>query len=308
MEGGALSDKEFPAFSEKVIPFLHITTRIEGKAHDGLLKEKGFPGFPSLAFLDAEGNVLAQPQGRTVAVFESTLKALNDYLALKKRLDAGEEGLEYPLFVAEWDLGKMDYEEAQVRAKKLGKLTEEQQARVASILIDGEVLSLPRTFRNEETKKASVARVLELHADKYQPSERAAGAWYASLRATAEATEDADLLDEVIAWYQEKYGDNPGIRIQSGRGKIAHYGLPVEPQPDRHRWFFSTEEAAAFFRGQERRRAGLLTIVEMDAILKPRWFPVRALRRMLHPVRSAYLNRYAHTIACVFAKQPAGRS
>ena len=34
--------------------------------------------------------------------------------------------------------------------------------------------------------------------------------------------------------------------IARGRGAIGHYGLPLEPPVDRHKWFFSLAEARQF--------------------------------------------------------------
>ena len=39
-----LSSPEFKEFGKDVVLFAHITTRIPGRKHDGLLSEKGFRG------------------------------------------------------------------------------------------------------------------------------------------------------------------------------------------------------------------------------------------------------------------------
>jgi SAM-dependent methyltransferase len=77
-------------------------------------------------------------------------------------------------------------------------------------------------------------------------------------------------------------------------GAIAHYGLPLEPPPDRHRWFFSLAEAEAFLRGQARRHA--LELAELRALEKDRPWLVRLARRIRHPRPERYLNLYAHTL------------
>jgi len=88
--------------------------------------------------------------------------------------------------------------------------------------------------------------------------------------------------------------------LQRGKGRIGHYGLPTEPPPDRHRWFFSFEEALEFLRAKE--RAGELRIAEMHAVEKPRPLPVRWLRRLRYPVQMRYLNRYATALWAVLEK------
>jgi len=89
-------------------------------------------------------------------------------------------------------------------------------------------------------------------------------------------------------------------RLRRGKGSIAHYGLPLDPPADRHRWFFSLEEAEAFLRERARRTG--LEIVEMAALENPRPAPVRWLRRLARPDERRYLNLYAHTLLCVLRR------
>ena len=92
-------------------------------------------------------------------------------------------------------------------------------------------------------------------------------------------------------------------RLRRGKGSIAHYGLPLEPPVDRHRWFFSLEEAEEFFRGQASRTG--LEIVELLALEKPRHAAVRGLRRLATPSVRRYRNLYAHTLVCVYRRPDA---
>ena len=48
-----LSTEEFKAFAGEVVPFLHVTSRVEGEHHPDLLEKKGGRGFPHLVVLDA---------------------------------------------------------------------------------------------------------------------------------------------------------------------------------------------------------------------------------------------------------------
>ncbi len=91
--------------------------------------------------------------------------------------------------------------------------------------------------------------------------------------------------------------------IGRGHGTFSHYGLPVDPPLDRHRWFFSLADAERFFRERGARHG--LRIVELHATEKPRPALVRAARRLRYPAQSRYLNRYAQTLWVVFEKPPA---
>ena len=88
--------------------------------------------------------------------------------------------------------------------------------------------------------------------------------------------------------------------IARGRGSFMFYGLPLDPPPDRHKWFFGYTDAVNFFRGIAPRYA--LETLEMRVCDKPRLLPVRALRRLRHPSRNAYLNRFSHTVWAVYRK------
>jgi len=65
---------DFKEFGKKVILFLHVTSRAAGEPYPDLLKEKGGRGFPTFKFLDAKGNVIVEPKGRSVAEWEAAAK------------------------------------------------------------------------------------------------------------------------------------------------------------------------------------------------------------------------------------------
>jgi 2-polyprenyl-3-methyl-5-hydroxy-6-metoxy-1,4-benzoquinol methylase len=88
--------------------------------------------------------------------------------------------------------------------------------------------------------------------------------------------------------------------LTRGKGGIGHYGLPVDPPADRHKWFFSLSEAEAFIRGQQPKLG--FEIVEMFAMQKPRFAPLKWLRRLTAGSQIQYLNRYAHTLWAVLRK------
>ncbi len=91
--------------------------------------------------------------------------------------------------------------------------------------------------------------------------------------------------------------------IGRGRGHFGHYGLPVLPPSDRHRWFFSMTEATAFVEGTVARLG--LTLAEQFVTEKPRPWLVRLVRRARYP-GLRYHNRYSATLWAVLEK-PAPR-
>jgi SAM-dependent methyltransferase len=91
------------------------------------------------------------------------------------------------------------------------------------------------------------------------------------------------------------------LPIERGQGSFGKYGLPVDPPRDRHKWFFSLAEAAAFIDGQTARHP--VSVVERVVCEKPRPALVRAARRLRYPAQERYLNRYAHTLWVVLEKR-----
>lgn len=82
--------------------------------------------------------------------------------------------------------------------------------------------------------------------------------------------------------------------LERGTGTVAHYGLPIEPVADRHKWFLSTSDIVAFFSGQAEKLPGaeLETLIGVE---KPRPGWVRSIRRLRYG-STGYENRYLHTI------------
>lgn len=103
---------------KKAVLFCHVTTRIDGRPDDDLLNQKGFRGFPSVAIMDAEGEIVKKGVGRSVAAMGSAIDAVSAYNAIKTKVASGEKGLDAKLFVASVRLGKIDADEAK---EKLGK-------------------------------------------------------------------------------------------------------------------------------------------------------------------------------------------
>jgi len=209
LESGPLSDPKFPAFAKDVIPYLNIATHIEGHPYDKLLQEKGFGGYPSLAFMDAEGEILAVQGDRSVDGFRNTYNSVQAYADLQARVAAGEKGLGVEMMVAEWDLGKLKWEDAKKRADGFDKLTAKQKKVVGQIVLDAEVVERAKSTRDEEKAKAVYARFKELADKGYMPGEKAEGAFWRTILNGADQAEDVKLYGAAVAWMTKTYGDNP---------------------------------------------------------------------------------------------------
>jgi SAM-dependent methyltransferase len=87
--------------------------------------------------------------------------------------------------------------------------------------------------------------------------------------------------------------------IERGKGTFGHYGLPIEPPLDRHKWFFSFIQAKEFLLQQAQKNR--LRIAEMFTTEKPKAWLVRSFRKILYP-GDRYRNRYTQTIWAVYEK------
>lgn len=233
MESGALSDQEFPSFAKDVVPFLHVTTRITDHPHDGLLSEKGFRGFPSLAFMDAEGNVLARQSDRTVAGFRTTLAAVHKFTALKERVAKGEKNLGFALLAAEWELGTLEWEPLKERISALGKLSKEDQAKADQMLLDAEVLHLSSTVRNAEALQAAGERLNAMMAAGYAPGPRAELNFWSILLRWADEREDLAAYERAAAFMKARFGQDPNMAeaVKSLDERIAELRAKAGKQP-----------------------------------------------------------------------------
>lgn len=172
---------------------MHVTTRIPGHKHDGLLAEKGFRGFPTLAFMDAEGNVVAQPQARTVASFGKTRDAIGTHADLTKRIEAGEEGLDAELLLAEHALGKVRGDAFKTRAEAITKATDEQKAAIATILTDEEIMQTAMNARRGGMEAAAKALLAMDEAGKRPSTQRAKQMFWGTLGSYAVESRDPAL-------------------------------------------------------------------------------------------------------------------
>lgn len=165
--------------------------------------------------MDAEGNVVHKQRERSVSGFRSAAAALPVIADLEKRIAAGEEGLDYEYLMARWGLGRVEYEEIKEVAAKLEDLNEEQETRLAAVLIDAEVDHLIGTTRvrdveaRNEATRAAAPRLIEIVASDHPLSESREGMVWNVLLSHAETEGDVELFTRAAAWYKKRYADDP---------------------------------------------------------------------------------------------------
>ena len=214
MESGALSTEAFRQFTGKVVPYLNVMTRIEGRPHDNLLVELGYGGHPTLLFLSPDGEKLGRPRDRTVETFDRAFAAIGELAAVERRQSAGEKGLEFERFLLEFELMKLRGGALRQRAKTLQGLSDDQQARLDAILFGEEVGDLViRSLDGPEDLKAAGMRMLEiLDGGRCPEMVKDANAWSVLAR-YGETTQNRALLLRCSKGLAENFPDDP--RMQS---------------------------------------------------------------------------------------------
>ena len=115
--------------------FTSIATRIEGRKHDDLLRQKGGRGYPTLAIMDAAGEVLTRDIDRNNAGIEKAVQSALDYARLQKRREAGEDVLAEQFFLTQLRLRMLSVDEAQRGLESYGKKLVAKDVGEASSLI-----------------------------------------------------------------------------------------------------------------------------------------------------------------------------
>jgi len=150
VEGGPLLTEEFKEFTKGVVPFLHITTHIEGRKDEDLFGTLGGRGFPTFFFLDAKGDVVAQHDGpRSAEGFAATKEKAQEFIDLRNKAAAGDKAAKFKYTLARAGMGKLTVAELQKEIKGLGKLSDADQATYRSALAELMVDEIQQTAVGE---------------------------------------------------------------------------------------------------------------------------------------------------------------
>ena len=209
----ALITDEFVEFSKEVVPFLHVTTRIEGRENEDLLQRKGGSGFPYFAVLDPQGGLIAQHQGaRTVEGFRETIGKGREFMDLAAKAASGDEQAIIGFAIREAQLGRIDYAEVQQRTAGL-TLTPEQQAQLKSVMAQSVVSEhyekLAATRGGDAEMAAASAAFLDLLRDDAVPQP---------------GTMQANIFTQVLAWTTQKSEDADEVALALGHLEKALAG------------------------------------------------------------------------------------
>lgn len=193
-----------------MVLFLHNTSRVADEPYPTLLQDKGFRGFPSVCFMDADGNVLAKP-GRSVQAFRDGLESTKTLVALRAKGDKATAAEQKELFLAELKLDLVPAGEIQARADKL-TLSDAEKATVAGKIVDGEVMALMQKARElgqDEVRKQLAA----MAKDGKTPSDAMAGSFWPAVLEYASKEKDAALAQKAFDAIEKRFANdkNPNL-------------------------------------------------------------------------------------------------
>lgn len=154
-----------------MVLFLHNTSRCSDEPYPTLLRDKGFSGFPSLAFMNADGDVVATVpySRRDVASFEAMATALEQLAALTAaEAEAGGEPdpeLRKKLLLCRAELGSIEPAEGwQQFAQLQAAMSADEASRCREQLAEAELMEIGTLrLRGKELAARLEAMVVAQH-------------------------------------------------------------------------------------------------------------------------------------------------
>ncbi len=194
---------------------MHNTSQVEDEPYPKLLSEKGFRGFPSVCFMDAEGNVLTKP-GRSVKAFVETHAETKALAALRAKGDKLSAAELKELFLAELKLDMIPAAEIQARSDRVPALTAAEKALVAQKIVDGEVTGIMQKAREAGPEKTAEALVEMAKAGRV-PSETMSGTFWQQVLKQASTQKDGDLAQKAYDGLVKRYAAEPSAQFEQAK-------------------------------------------------------------------------------------------
>ncbi len=221
MEGGALQEESFGAWSKPYVLFCHITTQIKDKQYDNLLGQKGGRGFPYFAFLDAEGNVIAKHNGeRNAEGFGASAKQAVAFVELRTKADGGDKTAKVEFFMKAVEIGYFTRVDAEKRAKEMTDLTDEQKKKVDQALVGFEVQDIAAAVKDDATKIEAGKKFAEMKkAGRVPTGEQDIQPFNIFIMDYAYSIKNATLFEECYGVLKEKFGARMNKKFKETRDK-----------------------------------------------------------------------------------------
>ncbi|PIE25024.1 MAG: hypothetical protein CSA62_01610 [Planctomycetota bacterium] len=223
------STKEFRAWAKKnVVLFASIMTRIQGRKEDDLLSKYGFRGFPSLALLDANGEMITKKVSRDLPSMKAIVHSAAKYAKLKAQVDAGEDVDKAEWLMARMGMGMLSVEEAKEAMAEI-ELSDAQADKMDTMLLALEIESMLQAARSRSPEaKSHPAKIYKMwKSNRRLPKGHGLEAFYMSM-----LFQEAEKQNDAEAWtaafpFIERQLQSQLKRFESFRNRVR------EDQKDR---------------------------------------------------------------------------
>jgi hypothetical protein len=195
-----------------VVLFTHVTTHVDTDPYDTLLSENGFNGFPSVAFLDAQGRQLEGHVGGDKlaglkTMFEKAQAYAKDVVA---KADAGDKAAQKQLLLDRITKKAIKVDEAKKALAAQTDLSAEEKAKVEAALPSLEMSGHMGTAWKDRI--ATGRKLAEMLKGGRIPSGKEAGSFFSMIMAAAEADKDAKLADSVLTAAKAAAEKDPSMK------------------------------------------------------------------------------------------------
>jgi hypothetical protein len=122
-----------------VVLFLHNTSHVADEPYPNLLREKDGSGFPTLVFLDSNGEVLSRPPSRSVDSFKETHALLISWVEAKAKVDAGDKTAVFDYLTTGIPLKRVNQFQAEQLRDSTPDLSKKQKQEIDDLIFSLEV-------------------------------------------------------------------------------------------------------------------------------------------------------------------------
>jgi hypothetical protein len=185
------------------VPFLHVTTRIEGRKHEDLLTEKEGDGFPYFVILGPDGEIngrLYYPH--SVASIRETLDLVRRWRILDKKGSGGDRAAAIDAAVLRCELGQIGYGELEEILEPLGELTTAQKEAAKRQYANEEIATIKADYdrvEDKEMRESLLEDAVLIYEEGAYPSRRDLKRWlWPKMGMVAINRNDREMLDRTI--------------------------------------------------------------------------------------------------------------
>jgi hypothetical protein len=199
------------------VPFLHVTTRIEGRKHDELMFDLGGTGFPWIVYLNRKGEVVGKlGEDRSVKGFAETAAKVARWLALEPKAQAGDAAARTDVALLRCAVGVLDFDELEEQLEGV-ELTPAQARQVKLLRVNatvGETVTVLRQSGfSEDARESALEEFLAIYGAGTHPTSNRW--WYWDLlRRHAIAERDARLLEGCLGGFREMFKGSEDPRVK----------------------------------------------------------------------------------------------